>query len=413
MNYNILFDNFVKEIELWAKDGTIPSSVTYDLQTFFKLRKKRLDKFGLKLELKFTPDFFEKNLKKSKYTLVSNEIYKSKEMIYRDYIKSERYLINNKVIYNKKKDIFLYCGILDVEYCKKDKDYIYKCPNCGASSSIEKLQTIGCSYCRTKFIVYDLLPKIVNYSFENDYTFKKIKLHKGIYIFISILLFEIISIYLMGINSFSIIIGIVIGLMFCFYMIMFKIIFKILKLTFKSLFHFSKDIYFNFKDVEQLKRIYSSLLKYDRKFNYSYFEGKAASLFRIIAFSDDLNCVPQYKCEEKVNMFSNLIDSTYQMLTLDSVKEYNDNLFVLISLYMNNTYIYGNKIKHKKERIALLISHDMKFKTKINFSIKEVNCKKCGSSFDALKNISCPHCHNEYHLEEDDWIVNRINKYKW
>lgn len=114
-----------------------------------------------------------------------------------------------------------------------------------------------------------------------------------------------------------------------------------------------------------------------------------------------------------MNYFSNLIDSTYRIMTLDNIGEYNGSLYVLISLFMNNTYFENNNIIHKREKINMLMSHDMKFKTKMDFSIKEVNCKSCGSSFDALKEKRRPHCHNEYHLEEDDWIVNRINIYNW
>ena len=408
MNYEELFNNFVKEMENWSKDGAIPSSVTYDLQNFFKLRKKRLDKYGLKTELKFDTYIRNTTQRYTKNAFNIQKIYKVQDMVCRDYQKNEKYIFNNKVIYNKTKNVFLYCGILDADQNKIDNKYIYTCPNCGATSSIEKLQTTGCPYCRTKFIVYDLLPKIVNYSFENNYALedKDVKIRIGIYIILSFILFGILFFSIFGISFISVIGTIVAGLITGFSLI-------IIKMVFKSLFGIKEDVALSLNNVGQLEKIYMNLIQYDEKFNYAYFEGKASSLFRYIAYSEDLNSVPQYKGDPNMNLFSNLIDSTYRIITLDNIREYNGNLFVLVSLFMNNTYFENNKIKHKRERISMLISHDMKFKTKMDFSIKEVNCKNCGSSFDALKDKKCPHCHNEYHLEEDDWIVNRINIYNW
>ena len=408
MNYEELFDKFTNEMELWSKDGTVPNSVTYDLKLFFKLRKKRLDKFSLKQDLKFKPYIREVSRRFSKGANTIERVYKVQEMVCRDYVRNEKYLKNNKVIYDKTKNVFLYAGILDVNQDKIANNYVYTCPNCGASSSIEKLQTNGCPYCRTKFIVYDLLPKIVNYSFEKNYELKdkEVKTRIAIYIVLGFILFGMLLFLNFGITLITVLATIILSLIFGFSLIIFKLIFK-------SLFGVKEEFSLAVNNIGQLEKIYLNLIRYDKNFNYSYFEGKASSLFRIIAYSDDLSSVPQYKGDINMNLFSNLIDSTYRIITLDSVREYNGSLFILVSLFMNNTYYENNKIKHKRERISMLISHNMNFKTKMDFSIKEVNCKKCGSSFNALKDKICPHCRNEYHLEEDDWIVNRINIYPW
>lgn len=78
-------------MENWANDGTIPSSITYDLKKFFELRKKRLDKLGLNIELNFEPYFFEYPLSNLKEAKVHSEIYKAKEMMYRDYKRTIKY----------------------------------------------------------------------------------------------------------------------------------------------------------------------------------------------------------------------------------------------------------------------------------------------------------------------------------
>lgn len=295
----------------------------------------------------------------------------------------------------------MYGDILDNKNADINND-VYVCPNCGAISSIEKLQTIGCPYCRTKFIVSDLLPKIVNYTFEKCYAIKKVDMKSKILsnILKCTLILEVPIIIFERPLYAAIITGIILGSIVGFSITSIGIFNRAFKGT-------KENMPLILKNRGQLTNIYSNLLRYDQKFNYSYFEGKISSLFRNIAYSDDLKSLTLFNGSNNYDMFSNLIDSTYRLLTLDNVFENNGNLCIWVSLYMNN-YYYDNKVFEKRERISMLLCHNTNFKTNLNFSIREVNCKKCGSSFDAMNQKICPYCRNEYHLEEDDWIVNDI-----
>lgn len=78
------------------------------------------------------------------------------------------YIMNSQTEYSvggrvKKKDKLqktMYANVIWL--IDQNKDESYCCPNCGAVSTVKKLLA-GCPYCKTRFIMSDLFPKITNY----------------------------------------------------------------------------------------------------------------------------------------------------------------------------------------------------------------------------------------------------------
>ena len=42
------------------------------------------------------------------------------------------------------------------------------------------------------------------------------------------------------------------------------------------------------------------------------------------------------------------------------------------------------------------------------FSIKKIECKTCGGSFDGSHQRKCPFCQNVYDMKEENWVITRI-----
>ena len=43
-------------------------------------------------------------------------------------------------------------------------------------------------------------------------------------------------------------------------------------------------------------------------------------------------------------------------------------------------------------------------------SIHKIECKNCGSSFDAAREKHCPFCKSEYDISDYDWVIKEFRK---
>ena len=83
---------------------------------------------------------------------------------------------------------------------------------------------------------------------------------------------------------------------------------------------------------------------------------------------------------------------------------------LMCGVFLRDTYYVNNHIKIKDEEIRLQVARKRSARTDAGFSIKKVECKACGGSFDASHQRVCPYCHNAYDMKEQNWVITRIEK---
>ena len=438
-DYSDLFNKFSKELEIWSETSEIPHKASQDLKYYFKLRGKRLQKFNLKYNLKLenwgndqvtslhkVSSFIDNlpGLNLGKYNIFRN---------FKTYSEKIIYIYKGKEIFRNIEPITLYQTIYDIN---KNNNEIgenpYTCPNCGAVSKIKSLQDEGCPYCRTKFVISDLFPKVINFSkrvinfseaennaSDENNSEKKFKMFIFIPPVVVFIISLTISLFLMAFSEMNKVLLIGLALFISTSLAFLAFFVSVAVLGFALAIYTINQVQpvKNLKrtksaiaaDVEAKTEIDRKLKQYDENFSYEYFEGKCLSLIRNIIFNEDVKNYPPYVGEDIDLRFNNIIDITYGSV-IKMVDSYikDDYIFIKMEVFLNNTYFINEKIQNINESVYIKLKHNMKFKTNMDFSISEVNCRHCGASFNAIEEKNCPFCHNEYKIDEEDWLVTEL-----
>lgn len=423
-DYSELFQNFLKELSQWPDTGTESRSGNQDIRYYLDLEEHRLKERGLSMKLDFKAYTQVSSTSKVVKTVPILNVFEyaryGQSMSNQTVEKRVEYFRNGKSVYRNKKDFTAYLTIIEP---KKGTENIgeetYCCPNCGAITKIHVLEEEGCPYCRTKYLITDLFPKVTNYYFLDNATVSE-KVDKGMkrYVFAGMGVFYIIGLIFIicsiGSPDFvetliMTLIGVLIGgsMMGALggYMI------YSMTLLARTLFMAGKTMPVNLGSAGSRSKITRNVSKFDPAFSYEYFEGKALSLARIIILSSDLvNCV-QYSGNETNKEFREIININYRGgMKIGSIERKGNILEVKLQLYLTNTYDTKGKIKEKDEVIYLTLHHNAEFKVDPDFSIKKVECPSCGGSFDATRYGKCPYCDCKYDVTRDDWTVKQIWK---
>ena len=159
------------------------------------------------------------------------------------------------------------------------------------------------------------------------------------------------------------------------------------------------------------KRFVSCMQKYSPEFSYEYFSDKVVSMLKMLIFAEDAQELPIYEGEFLGNLFSDVIESSYTgAVALKQFQVQGDVCRVTADVYLENIYDKGGRIYGRSERIRVFLRRSIKTPVNFYFSIKKIQCKNCGSSFDAAKQKNCPNCHTKYEIGEDDWVITKIQK---
>lgn len=160
-------------------------------------------------------------------------------------------------------------------------------------------------------------------------------------------------------------------------------------------------------------KITAFLKKYDPAFSYDYFLSKVVSLLKIILFTDDRSNLAV--CQGKVagDAFRDIVDIAYQgTTTLNSCQVEGKYCYLDINLFMSDIHDGGNRIYKKNDIFRMKLCKDITKPEDYGFSIRKVQCRGCGGSFDASRIRYCPYCGKEYDLKEDDWVVLELEQVK-
>ncbi len=409
-----IYGKFAKEIQTYADSGETLSSGNRDLKYCMELWKKRLEQKNMSMRYEFVPrGHFAQGGGPSKGW--KDEHYSSR-MECRTCRTTRSFFRNGSKIYEKEQDTILYQIITDVQNQDIVVKDTYSCPSCGAVSPIEALQN-GCPYCGTFFKMSDLFPKVTNFFFVEDFggTEEELKHKISKYILpcamLSIVMFLIYFLTHPEVNgSFigSIISGILggtaLGALIGYLLWVIKTMSGLLKNAGKSL-----PMLANTAGSE--KRFVTAMQKYSPEFSYTYFSDKVISALKMIIFSEDARKLPNYKGAPVSHLFSDIVDSSYAgALALKKFQVRDGNCYVTVDAYMQDYCEKKGRISVKDDVFRVSLKKNISVPINYYFSITRIQCKNCGSSFDATKQTACPNCGSIYEIGDDDWVVTNIAK---
>lgn len=337
-------------------------------------------------------------------------------MEYRTCRLSRSFYRNQKKVYEKKKNFLFYQIITNVFNADVAAGDLYTCPNCGAINKIASLQK-GCPYCDTFFEMKDLFPKVTNFYFIEDsggterelkHSMRKVMLPCSLLSMIGYTIYflstgadggGVIGAVIRGILS-----GILFGIISGYLLWVIMQLFTLFKNAGKAM-----PAVWNAAGSE--KRFVSQMKRYSPEFSYEYFSDKVVSILKMIIYSKDAKELPNYVGEPVGNMFSDIVDASYTgAVALKQFQVRNDYCYVTADVYMEDIYDNGSRIYDKNDTIRMYLCKNICKPMNLRFSIQRIQCKGCGGSFDAARQRTCPSCGKRYEIEDDDWIVMKIQK---
>ena len=408
-----LFEDFAISLEEYTKTGKTPAEGDQDIQYGLELQNKRLQKKGLSILYKFVPrGHFPGGMKN--YKSWRDEHYTSTLQVRT--CRMERSLYRGpKKEYEDKENMTFVQTITDVNTPKYIGNDVHNCPNCGAPISIEELQR-GCPYCSSHFEISDIFPKVSNYYFYKDpgMTEKECRAYMAKFMIGCAVLFFIYGTFYSIKNTDSSLISIVIiqvvtsifgGVIMGYFLASFAML--------GNLFRNASKTLCLLPSMGTGGRFVRQMQKYSPEFSFEYFSNKIVSLLKMIVFADNPSDLPVYIGNPLGNMFENIVDVLYTgVLGLKTFTVNGDFCEVTVNVFLDNLYADGKRIFQRRDKYRVWVKKNIKRPINMNFSIRHLQCKGCGISFDATKEKHCPGCGTEYDLATEDWVVTKIVRMK-
>lgn len=303
----------------------------------------------------------------------------------------------------------------------QNRDESYCCPNCGAVSTVRTL-IMGCPFCKTKFLMSDLFPSVTNYY---DRGTKEGQINSTVLPF-SILGIPIalIIMWIYGIFDYNalkaafasgdlfqeivqcaIVLGGALAGIICGPLT--KIIANILYVFIRPLFYIRELV-----GLIRTKRELPEFMRgFEKNFTLDHFIGKVIYLIRMMVYSDNYDNCAVYCGEPTENRCKDIIDLTYYGF-INAKKKYieNDLAYLDMDVHMYTFSCKGHNIRKKVEVFNLLICKSIHAEEDYGFSIHKIECKNCGSSFDATREKYCPFCKSGYKLSDYDWVIKEFKR---
>lgn len=159
------------------------------------------------------------------------------------------------------------------------------------------------------------------------------------------------------------------------------------------------------------KRFVFLMQQYSPEFSYEYFSDKVVSLLKMILYSEDARELPNYEGGPVGDLFTDIVESSYTgAVALKQFQVEGENCYVTVDVYMEDFYDDGRRVYSKNDRFRVYLHKNISRPVDFHFSIKKIHCKSCGASFDATKQKICPSCGRKYEIEDDDWVIEKIQK---
>ncbi len=409
-----IFEQFTVGLQEYTRQGEVPREADSDMQFSLELQQKRLTDKGLSMEYEFEPrgQFADKSGPGRSW---SDTKYISM-MEYRTCRLTRRFTRNGKKVHQDKDNMIMYQTITNANNQQLVGEDAYNCPDCGAITKVEEL-TKGCPYCGACFQMSDIFPKVTTYYFVKDsgYTEKEVKASVGKYMVIcgiASLLYGLIYHYFFNselagdmtqviVNG--VFAGVVGGLLGGYFL--------------WAIVHLGTMVCQAGKAVPMLsvvgasKKFVTAMQRYSAEFSYEYFSNKVVSMLKSIMYANAPEDLPLYVGEPLKDAFKDVVDIVFTgAVGFKAFQVTGPYCFVTTEVFLDVLRDGEGNIKEKREKYTVFVKKNITLPINYVFSIRHLECKSCGTSFDATKQKCCPSCQSLYDVADDDWVITRIIK---
>lgn len=408
-----ILKNFIGELNSAdIGSGEYPQSASADLKYTAGLQRKRLNEKNANIRHHY--DFGNRPLHGSAVKLDKDTRYIARMPFYIMDSQTE-YSVNGRIQKKDKQLKTMYANVIWL--IDQNKDESYCCPNCGAVSTVRQLIS-GCPYCKTRFIMSDLFPKITNYYDRRA----KETINSTVLPFSMLGILIVLVVY--GFFSYDTVTTvftsddmtqkIIQGILLLGCAVIGFLAGYILKAVANILFVLLKTIFFLpslFRLIKTKHKLPEFMRGVEKNFTLDHFIGKLIYLIRTMVYSDNYDNCAVYCGEPTENRCKDIIDMTY--FGFVNAKDFyieNDYAYVDIDVRMYTINCKRHHVSKKSEVFNLLIYKSIHAENDYGFSIHKIECKNCGGSFDATREKHCPFCQSGYNLPDYDWVIKEFKK---
>ena len=401
---NHQFHSFANQLSVWYNNDIPPKLASQDTRFMLELQKQKFQSLGLDVKVQVGKpaghDPAPSSISYSDNVFVNSSVAGNKSITttIRD---------SQKEIYNKTTDSVI-CAIMQQpkEGNIPSHDTPLCCPNCGAPSTLGKLES-GCEFCNTKFLMDELYPKVMYYSIEEAHKSGTEMNQMLKFMSVSALLILVFGIVSEIINGRSIGVFDIIPLLFGGAVVGVGV--WIFFMFFSTFFHMGKDLRGAGKTASSL-RFCRKMRKLDPTFSTEYFRDKSLSLLKLMLYSREPQELTVCQCDKPIpEKLREIVDTTYFNSGVNKYSIKDGVCDVSLTFYMDSIHYRDGNIRKKSDKIRMSLRKVIKKPTDLSFSIIAVTCPQCGASFDAAKVKTCPFCSSSYPVEENDWIITDIS----
>ena len=408
------FQRFAKQLSDWYCDGKTPGLASQDTRFTLELQKQKLQSLGLGMQIQFRKPDADNG---------STGVLTYGDSVFENFIIGASKHITTKIS-NSQKEIFSSDAEGELTIIMQDPkegsvpspDTAMSCPNCGAPSTLGKLES-GCEFCNTKFLMDELYPKVMHFFVQEDgkelFDTKRLKkcivcvsifflVLFGVVEVIKLLIGEAeprnLAIDIAGFIASSVILGAMIGASVWF-----------IGNTVSSVKLMGKSARGAAKTGKSLMFCHN-MRKLDPAFSTEFFRDKSMSLLKFMLYSQNPQELTICQCDRPIpEKLREIVDITYQNSGVNEYSIRDGVCDVSLTFYTDSLHYRNGKVLRESDKIRLSLRKVIKKPTDLGFSVMAVTCPSCSASFDAAKNKDCPFCGNAYPLEENEWVVTDIS----
>ena len=405
-----LFDTFCMEYQVLLGTEGRSVSMTDDLQYALELQRARLNRKGLRMESVITPRGHFPNGDLSKEW--SDGMFRH-YMDIRSCNWARRIFRGDRQVFGDAQDQMLYTTAADlIDGAEDIGKETYTCPNGGNVTTIGELED-GCPYCGTHFELRDLYPRVAGFYYVKEIggTEQEVKKDVFRYMLPLIIVFGIV-----GLIS-SIMSGGEIPVLF------------ILKIIFTTALSAGTGAVMGYmmwaggklagifyeaaRAIPLLPGVLGSKRRYEEElkrtspdFSFDYFSNKAATIAKMLIFSEDPSSLPISTNGHMDNPYGDVVDALFRGPVI--IREFNRNgsyCSVRADVQFDLLYEKKHGFRNRRKFVPVVFSRDLTRPLDQNYSVRKVSCRNCGGSFDASRQDHCPYCGTEYDIRKEDWFV--------